>query len=58
MSKLINLSEKLGDYSDINRVGQETLLKLFNFIAYEDKTIFQRLFVGLVIETNTYIEQI
>lgn len=58
MSKLINLSEKLGDYSDINRAGQETLLKLFNFIAHEDKTIFQRLLGGLVIETNTYIEQI
>lgn len=50
MSKLINLSEKLGD---INRAGQETLLKLFNFIAHQDKTIFQRLFGGLVIETNT-----
>lgn len=53
MSKLINLSEKLRDYSDINRAGQETLLKPFNFIANQDKTIFQRLFGGLVIETNT-----
>lgn len=57
MSKLINLSEKLGDYSEINRAGQETLLKVFNFIAHQDKTIFQRLLGGLVIETNTYIEQ-